>query len=111
MKTWSRTRKTLAAGAAAPTGPIEVRVGGGCVEVRDHGPGIAPADLPHVFERFYRAAGARSAPGSGLGLSIVRQIAEAHGGRVEATDAPGGGALLRFVLPEHAGTPTATNQP
>jgi len=99
------------AGKYAPTGRIEVRVGGGCVEVRDHGPGIAPADLPHVFERFYRAAGARSAPGSGLGLSIVRQIAEAHGGRVEATDAPGGGALLRFVLPEHAGTPTATNQP
>jgi two-component system sensor histidine kinase MprB len=63
--------------------------------VRDHGPGFAERDLPHVFERFYRADGARGLPGSGLGLAIVRQAAEAHGGRAEAANAPGGGAVLR----------------
>ena len=58
------------------------------------GPGIADEDLPFVFDRFYRAPGARGRPGSGLGLAIVRQVAEAHGGGVEAGAAPGGGALL-----------------
>ena len=56
----------------------------GELTVRDHGPGIAPADLPHVFDRFYRAASARGVPGSGLGLAIVRQVAESHGGTVRA---------------------------
>jgi two-component system sensor histidine kinase MprB len=63
--------------------------------VRDNGPGFADEDLPHVFERFYRADSARGLPGSGLGLAIVRQAAEAHGGSVEAANAPDGGALLR----------------
>jgi two-component system sensor histidine kinase MprB len=67
----------------------------GVLSVRDHGPGFEEADLPHVFERFYRAAAARGTPGSGLGLAIVAQAAEAHGGFVEAANAPGGGALLR----------------
>ena len=49
-----------------------------------------------MFERFYRATAARSLPGSGLGLSIVREVAEAHGGSVTAEEAPGGGALLRL---------------
>jgi two-component system sensor histidine kinase MprB len=49
-----------------------------------------------VFDRFYRAKRARAKPGSGLGLAIVRQAAEAHGGFVEAANAPGGGALLRI---------------
>jgi two-component system sensor histidine kinase MprB len=80
-------------------GEVEVRCAGGEVVVRDHGPGIAPADLPHVFDRFYRAADARRLPGSGLGLAIVRQAAEAHGGGVVAESAPGGGALLRLRLP------------
>ena len=66
------------------------------LRVRDHGPGIAPEDRAHVFDRFYRAASARSRPGSGLGLAIVREVAEAHGGSVSAEDAPGGGALLRL---------------
>ena len=66
--------------------------------MRDHGPGFAEADLPHVFERFYRAAAARGTPGSGLGLAIVAQAAEAHGGFAEAANAAGGGALLRVGL-------------
>ncbi|HST39461.1 MAG TPA: HAMP domain-containing sensor histidine kinase [Conexibacter sp.] len=73
--------------------------GAGALTVRDRGPGIAPDDLPHVFERFYRAPGARGMPGSGLGLAIVRQVAELHGGSASAAAAPGGGALMRFELP------------
>ncbi len=82
-----------------PGAPIEVAVNEGEVTVRDHGPGIADADLPHVFDRFYRATAARGMPGSGLGLAIVKQVADAHGGSVSASDAPGGGACLRLVLP------------
>jgi two-component system sensor histidine kinase MprB len=82
-----------------PEGKIEVRVQGGRVEVRDHGPGIYPADLPRVFERFFRSAAARGTPGSGLGLAIVQQTAEEHGGRAFATNAPGGGALVGFEIP------------
>jgi two-component system sensor histidine kinase MprB len=79
---------------------VQVRVTReGEVEVRDHGPGIPRADLPHVFDRFYRAPGARGTPGSGLGLAIVRQIAEAHGGTVVAERGPGGGTIMRLRLP------------
>jgi len=85
-----------------PGAPVEVRLLAGELTVRDRGPGIAPADLPHVFDRFYRAASARSVPGSGLGLSIVRQVAESHGGTVGAESTPGGGTLIRFRLPEQA---------
>ena len=83
---------------SAPGAPIEVTVSGGVVSVRDHGVGIAPADLPHVFDRFYRAADARTLPGSGLGLAIVRQVAEAHGGTVLAEAAPGGGTIMSIRL-------------
>jgi two-component system, OmpR family, sensor histidine kinase MprB len=69
------------------------------LEVADGGPGIASGDRPHVFERFYRSSDARTLPGSGLGLSIVKQVAERHGGTVWAGDAPEGGALLRMCLP------------
>jgi len=79
--------------------PVEVTVRGGEVAVRDHGPGIAPADLPYVFDRFYRAPKSRGTPGSGLGLAIVRQVAEAHQGTAVAEAADGGGALLRLRLP------------
>ena len=82
-----------------PGGKIEVRVEGGRVEVRDHGSGIDPADLPRVFERFFRSAAARGTPGSGLGLAIVQQTAEEHGGRAFAANAPGGGALVGFEIP------------
>jgi two-component system sensor histidine kinase MprB len=78
-----------------PRGAVEVSLSGGALTVRDHGPGFDDGDLPRVFERFYRADGARGLPGSGLGLAIVRQAAEAHGGFAEAANAPGGGALLR----------------
>lgn len=80
--------------------PIEVTVADARLEVRDHGPGIAAADLPHVFDRFYRAADARAATGSGLGLSIVRQVAEAHGGDVRAANHADGGAVVTVTLPE-----------
>jgi two-component system sensor histidine kinase MprB len=82
-----------------PGAAIEVRLRNGELSVRDHGPGIDREDLPFVFDRFYRAPGARGRPGSGLGLAIVRQVAEAHGGGVEAGAAPGGGALLVLRLP------------
>jgi two-component system, OmpR family, sensor histidine kinase MprB len=83
-------------------GVVEVRVVGGELSVRDHGPGVDAADAPHVFDRFYRGAGARDRPGSGLGLAIVRQVAEARGGTVTVEDAPGGGALFRLSLPWRA---------
>jgi two-component system sensor histidine kinase MprB len=79
-----------------PGGVIELELRDGTLSVRDHGAGFDPADLRHVFERFFRADRARGMPGSGLGLAIVRQAAEAHGGRVEAANAPGGGALIRL---------------
>jgi two-component system sensor histidine kinase MprB len=79
--------------------PIEVRLAGTELTVRDHGRGIAPEDLPHVFDRFYRGAEARGRPGSGLGLAIVRQVVAQHGGSVGAEHAPGGGSLMRVRLP------------
>ncbi len=81
-----------------PGGEVHVTVRGREVVVRDQGPGIAPDDRAHVFDRFYRAAESRALPGSGLGLAIVRQVAESHGGRAWATDAPGGGAELHLEL-------------
>ncbi len=81
-----------------PGGTVEVRLRGGELTVRDHGPGIAGEDRPRVFDRFFRAAAARGRPGSGLGLAIVRQVAESHGGTVSAEAADGGGALLRLRL-------------
>jgi two-component system sensor histidine kinase MprB len=82
-----------------PGGVVDVRVREGEVTVRDHGPGIAQGDLPHVFDRFYRAPSARGLPGSGLGLAIVKHVAEAHRGTVSAEPAPGGGTLLRLTFP------------
>jgi two-component system, OmpR family, sensor histidine kinase MprB len=77
---------------------VEVALEGGELCVRDHGPGFEEEDQPLVFERFYRSAAARAMPGSGLGLSIVREVAEAHGGTVAAENAPDGGALVRLSL-------------
>ncbi|WP_320671158.1 HAMP domain-containing sensor histidine kinase [Patulibacter defluvii] len=86
---------------------VEVDVRDGTVTVRDHGPGVDPGDLPHVFDRFWRAPAARGLPGSGLGLAIVRHVAEGHDGRVEAANAAGGGALLRLTLPTVAAPSSA----
>jgi signal transduction histidine kinase len=71
------------------------------VWVCDSGPGIAPEHLALVFERFFRAnpTRARATGGAGLGLTIVRQLVEAHGGRVWAESTPGRGATFAFTLP------------
>ncbi len=81
-------------------GVVEVSLRDGVLSVRDHGPGFDEQDLPHVFDRFYRADEARRLPGSGLGLAIVRQTAEAHGGWVHARNAEGGGAQLEVWFGE-----------
>ena len=81
-----------------PGSRVEVQLSEGELTVRDHGPGIDPDDLPRVFDRFYRAPGARGVPGSGLGLAIVRQVVEEHGGSVTAENDPAGGARFRVRL-------------
>lgn len=80
-------------------GSVHVVQDGGTVSVDDTGPGFAPEDLPHVFDRFYRAPAARGLPGSGLGLAIVAQVAARHGGTVHAGRAPTGGARVVLALP------------
>jgi two-component system sensor histidine kinase MprB len=82
-----------------PGGTVLVRLKAGEYVVVDQGPGIDPADLPHMFERFWRSDSARSLPGSGLGLAIVSQVAEESGGKVSLQPAPGGGTVARLWLP------------
>ncbi|MEV8595061.1 HAMP domain-containing sensor histidine kinase [Streptomyces sp. NPDC052012] len=85
-------------------GPVEIAVAGPArpgpvrVEVLDRGPGIDEEDLLRVFDRFYRAPAARSLPGSGLGLSIVREVALAHGGAPYAVRREGGGTAIGFTV-------------
>jgi signal transduction histidine kinase len=69
------------------------------LSVEDRGPGIPPADLPHVFEPFFRSARATGVPGSGLGLAVVARIAVAFGGRVAAENRPDGGARVTATFP------------
>ncbi|HEY7063788.1 MAG TPA: ATP-binding protein [Chloroflexota bacterium] len=93
-----------------PGTPIRVaaRVEGDAlaVEVADQGPGIPPAALPRLFEKFYRAASGPGQPvGTGLGLAVARGLVEAHGGRLDVESAPGAGTTFRFTLP--LGTPPA----
>ena len=81
---------------------ITVRVSneGLAIEVRDHGPGIAPADLPRLFERFYRGTAAKTrASGTGMGLWIVRGLLAVEQGRVWAENARDGGAQFTIVVP------------
>lgn len=82
--------------------PIDVDVHGGCITVRDRGPGIAPEQRDRIFDRFYRAPGAQQVPGSGLGLAIVRQIVELHDGEVFVDGAHDGGTRIGFRLPVEA---------
>jgi two-component system, OmpR family, sensor histidine kinase MprB len=83
-------------------GTVRVRLNHGQLTVDDEGPGIAEDDRAQVFDRFYRSEESRSMPGSGLGLSIVRQVAERHSGAVRADEAPGGGTRMVLQLPGHA---------
>jgi two-component system, OmpR family, sensor histidine kinase MprB len=80
-------------------GTVTVRLANGTLTVADNGPGISDADLPHVFERFYRSLEARALPGSGLGLAIVDQTMRRHGGQVQAARGPAGGTVMTVTLP------------
>lgn len=84
-------------------GTVDVRVGSRSgraqLQVADSGPGILPADLPHIFDRFYRADQSRTGEGSGLGLSIGRWIVEAHGGQIRAANSSEHGAVFTVSLP------------
>ena len=82
-----------------PEGTVFVRLTDGVLTVDDQGTGVAEADRPHVFERFYRAEESRAMPGSGLGLAIVRQVIDRHGGQLQVTEAPSGGARFALWLP------------
>ncbi|MGE3325340.1 MAG: ATP-binding protein [Acidimicrobiia bacterium] len=90
------------------TAPIEIVLDPNTIEVRDRGPGIDPEDLPHLFERFYRAMASRSRPGSGLGLSIVQAVAEVHGGTAFARNRDGGGAIIGFTMATSGSNPALT---
>jgi two-component system sensor histidine kinase MprB len=80
-------------------GTVRIRLNHGTLTVDDEGPGIAPGDREHVFERFYRSEESRSMPGSGLGLSIVRQITERHSGNIRVDETDVGGTRMVMQLP------------
>jgi len=94
-----------------PGTAVHVVVENGQVSVSDHGPGIAHEDLPHIFERFYRAPDARGMPGAGLGLAIVGRVAQANQGTVEVRTGPGGSTFtLAFPPLPDAGEFSADQQ-
>jgi two-component system, OmpR family, sensor histidine kinase MprB len=82
-----------------PGGTVRIRLNHGTLSVDDEGPGIAPGDREHVFERFYRSEESRSMPGSGLGLSIVRQVTERHSGSVRVDESDDGGTRMVMQVP------------
>lgn len=97
-------------------GVVEVSVNAHGVQVRDHGTGVEPDDLPYVFDRFFRGSSSRGRQGSGLGLAIVRQVTEQHGGHATAANAPDGGAIFTLELPtvpptEEPESPDSSAQP
>lgn len=94
-----------AAKFSPPGGTVTMRLAGGVLTVDDEGPGIPDDERPQVFDRFYRSSESRALPGSGLGLSIVRQVAERHLGVVEVDSSPTGGARLSMTLPGRAQHP------
>lgn len=79
-----------------------VRVGEVEVQVADTGEGIARAEHDRIFDRFHRTSPSRDVPGSGLGLALARQIADAHGGRIALDSEPGRGSIFRVLFPRHA---------
>jgi two-component system, OmpR family, sensor histidine kinase MprB len=83
-----------------PDGTVHVAVADAHVSVTDHGPGIADEDLPHIFERFYRAPAARGMPGAGLGLAIVAHVAQANSGTIEVRAGPHG-STFTLTFPPH----------
>jgi two-component system sensor histidine kinase MprB len=87
---------------------VSCRLIDGVLTVDDDGPGIAEADRPLVFDRFWRATESRTMSGSGLGLSIVRQVADRHSGTVEVGSSASGGARLTLTIP---GTSTPAGVP
>ena len=89
-----------------PQGVVTVRLEAGSLLVADQGAGISEADLPKVFDRFYRSPESRTMPGSGLGLAIVRQVAERHGGSVRVSSPDEGGSAFRLDLPGSSEEPT-----
>jgi two-component system sensor histidine kinase MprB len=80
-------------------GTVRVVLAGGRLDVLDEGPGVADAEVDRLWDRFWRAPGSQDVPGSGLGLSIVREVVEAHGGSVHAANRPEGGLAIGFTLP------------
>ncbi len=86
-------------GTSRVTVSLERAKGQAVLRVHDTGIGIEPADLPHIFERFYRADGARSRQGTGLGLSIAQTLVEQLGGHITAESTPGKGSTFSVWLP------------
>jgi two-component system, OmpR family, sensor histidine kinase MprB len=82
-----------------PQGTVRIRLNHGTLTVDDDGPGIAPKDRSQVFERFYRSEESRTMPGSGLGLSIVRQVIERHSGSVRVEESDSGGTRMVAQVP------------
>jgi two-component system, OmpR family, sensor histidine kinase MprB len=93
-----------------PEAAVRVAVENGQVSVTDHGPGITDQDLPHIFERFYRAPAARGMPGAGLGLAIVGGIAHANNGTVAVQTGPHGSTFTLAFLPLPSTVEVATGQ-
>jgi len=89
----------------------EVRGQSLVVEVADRGPGLPPGDPQRLFDKFVRGVDASSRKGAGLGLAICRGIMELHGGRIEAENRPGGGAVFRLWLPLQGSPPVAPSPP
>src|SRR5579859_7129674 len=91
-------RSRSAGGIPGPLSPILIMI-----SIGDRGPGIPPADLERIFDKFYRVIGttrrATSTMGTGLGLAVCRGLVEAHGGHIWAENREGGGAVFRFTLP------------
>jgi len=86
-----------------PGTPVQVCVqpmsGEVSIAVKDQGQGIAPKDMPHLFEKFYRAGSSRKAEGIGLGLYVTKLMVEAHGGRIRVESEVGKGSTFSFTLP------------